>query len=61
MDMVDTTNHCRMRLGLSQLRSHLYNYNLINTLVCEDEMPPIRCMDMDMVDPRQIIAECVLV
>ena len=33
-----TTNHCRMRLGLSHLRSHLYNYNLINTPFCENEV-----------------------
>ena len=30
-----TTNHCRMRLGL---RSHLFNYNLINTPFCENEV-----------------------
>ena len=33
-----TTNHCRMRLGLSHLRSHLFNYNLINTPFCENEV-----------------------
>ena len=27
-----------MRLGLSHLRSHLYNYNLINTPFCENEV-----------------------
>ena len=26
-----------MRLGLSHLRSHLYNYNLVNTPYCENE------------------------
>ena len=30
-----TTNHCRMRLGLSHLRSHLFNYN---TPFCENEV-----------------------
>ena len=32
-----TINHCRMRLGLSHLRSQLYNYNLVNTPYCENE------------------------
>ena len=32
-----TINHCRMRLGLSHLRSHLFNYNLINAAFCENE------------------------
>ena len=34
-----TINHCMMRLGLSHLRSHLYNYmyNLVNTPYCENE------------------------
>ena len=27
-----------MRLGLSHLRSHLFNYNLINTPFCENEV-----------------------
>ena len=31
-----TINHCRMRLG-SRFRSHLYNYNLVNTPYCENE------------------------
>ena len=32
-----TTNHWRMRLGLSHLRSHIFNYNFISTLFCENE------------------------
>ena len=32
-----TTDYCRMRLGLSHLRIHLFNYYLINTLFCENE------------------------
>ena len=33
-----TTDQFRMRLGLSHLRSHLFNYNLINTPFCENEV-----------------------
>ena len=29
-------NHCRLRLGLSHLKKHLYNYNLINSPYCEN-------------------------
>ena len=32
-----TASHCRMRLGLSHLQNHLFNYNLINTPYCENE------------------------
>ena len=33
-----TINHCMMRLGLSHLKNHLYNYNLVNTPYCENEV-----------------------
>ena len=29
-------NHCRLRLGLSHLKKHFYNYNLINSPYCEN-------------------------
>ena len=29
-------DHCRLRLGLSHLKQHLYNYNLINPPYCEN-------------------------
>ena len=29
-------NHCRMRLGLSHLRSHLFNYYIIQSKFCEN-------------------------
>ena len=29
-------NHCRMRLGLSHLKNHLFNYNIIQSKFCEN-------------------------
>ena len=31
-----TVNHCRMRLGLSHLKNHLFNYNIIQSKFCEN-------------------------
>ena len=29
-------NHCRMRLGLSHLKNHLFNYNILQSKFCEN-------------------------
>ena len=48
-----TTNDCRMRLGLSHLRSHLFNYNLINTPFCENDF-----CDHVAVTPSHYLLKC---
>ena len=35
-------NHCRIRLGLSHLRKHLFNYHLVASPFCEQ----IECIDI---------------
>ena len=46
-------NHCRIRLGLSHLRQHLFNYHLIESPSCEQ----IECSNV-LETPERFFLEC---